>query len=196
MRNIFQAMMILVSLFLEQSVASELEEMVVEKPISYELWSRDEMIRLAGYGEEKLSTVLITGSVLCQACQHHHPQPHPQLRSWPISGAIMVVKCDTPTKSDTTHATTDEYGDFMIDLPSHLHGIVNLEKMCSIKIIRIPKKSMCQSTPIKKHKHLKISSVENGIRTYTAGKIRFQHITSKPLESCVTKVTNTTKQTT
>ncbi|KAK9014808.1 hypothetical protein V6N11_005946 [Hibiscus sabdariffa] len=79
-------MMILVSLFLEQSVASELEEMVIDKPISYELWSRDEMIRLAGYGEEKLSTVLITGSVLCQACQHHHP--HPQLRSWPISGFI------------------------------------------------------------------------------------------------------------
>ncbi|KAK8494825.1 hypothetical protein V6N12_055146 [Hibiscus sabdariffa] len=183
--------MVIVSSFLEQSVASELEEMVVEKPILYELWSRDEMMRLAGYGEEKLSTVLITGSVLCQACQHHHPQ----LRSWPIPGAMVVVKCETPTKSDTRQVTTDEYGDFMIDLPSHLHGVVDLEKMCSVKIIRIPKKSMCQSAPVKKHKYLTISSVGDGIRTYTTGKIMFQHITSKPLESCITKVTNTTKQT-
>ncbi|XP_039060090.1 uncharacterized protein LOC120204069 [Hibiscus syriacus] len=191
MRNILQAMMmIVVSLLLQQS--SLMAELVIRKPILYELSSRDEMLHMAGYGEEKLSTVLVTGSVICEACRLHS-----QLRSWPISGAMVGVKCETPckTKSSTTQATTDEYGDFIIDLPSHLHGIANLEKICSIKIIRIPKKSMCRPALVKKHKHLKLSSVGNSIRTYTAGKIRFQHITSKPLKSCITKPINTTKQT-
>ncbi|KAE8709122.1 hypothetical protein F3Y22_tig00110332pilonHSYRG00942 [Hibiscus syriacus] len=105
------------SLFLEQSSLMATEVIVIRKPISYELSSRDEMVHLAGYGEEKLSSVLVTGSVLCQACHHHH-----QLRSWPISGAMVIVKCETPCKtiSYTTQATTDEYGDYIfeVDVPT------------------------------------------------------------------------------
>ncbi|GMI72253.1 hypothetical protein HRI_000894600 [Hibiscus trionum] len=187
MRNIFRAMttMIVVSLLCQQSSsAAELEEMA----ISYELWSREEMVQLGGYGEDKLSTVLITGSVVCQACHHH--------RSWPIPGAMVAFKCETLSKikSSTIQTTTDEYGDFTIDLPSHLHGTTNLEKMCSVEIIRIPKKSMCQPTLVKKHKRLTLSSIRNEIRTYTVGKIRLQHITSKSLKSCITEATNTAKR--
>ncbi|KAE8689817.1 5'-AMP-activated protein kinase beta-2 subunit [Hibiscus syriacus] len=176
-------MAVILSLFLQQSslmaAAAELEEMV----------------HMAGYGEEKLSTVLVTGSVLCQACHLHHHH-HPQLRSWPISGAMVIVKCETPCKtiSYTTQATTDEYGDYIIDLPSHLHGITNLENICSVKVIRIPRKLKCQPAPVKKHKPLKLSSVQDDIRTYTVGKTRFQHMASKPLKSCIRKATNTAKQ--
>ncbi|KAK8487463.1 hypothetical protein V6N13_032615 [Hibiscus sabdariffa] len=183
MRNILQAMMMMMMVVVSQSslilvaVASG-EEMVIKKPILYELSSREEMVHMAGYGEEKLSTVLVTGSVVCEACQ---------LPSQPISGAVIAVKCKTKS-AGTTHATTDGYGDFIIDLPSYLHGIINLEKMCSIRIMRIPKKSMCRPALVKKHKRLRLSSVGNGIRTYTAGKIKLQHITSKPC------VTNTAKQ--
>ncbi|GMJ14121.1 hypothetical protein HRI_005081300 [Hibiscus trionum] len=187
MRNILQAMMTMMVVS-QMAVASE-------KPILYELSSRDEMVHMAGYGEEKLSTVLVTGSVVCEAC-HLHSRPQPQLRSWPISGATIVVKCETSckTKSGTAQTTTDEYGDFMIDLPSQLHGIVNLEKICSIKIVRIPKKSTCRPKLVKKHKRMRLSLVGNGIRTYTTGKIKFQHIASKPLKSCIAKATDTTKQ--
>lgn len=60
------------------SMATDIEE----DPL-YELNSQEEMVHLAGYGEEKLSTVLVTGSVQCQACLHGHEA---QLTEWPISG--------------------------------------------------------------------------------------------------------------
>ncbi|KAG4143840.1 hypothetical protein ERO13_D06G217400v2 [Gossypium hirsutum] len=191
-------------LFLQQTplmaVAAKLEEdhfIIKNKPTLYDFSSRDEMVHLAGYGEEKLSTVLVTGTVLCEAChQRRRRDPQPQLRSWPISGALVSVKCETPskTKSGTTPATTDEYGDFMIDLPSHLHGVADLQKICTVKVIGIPKESMCRPAFVKKHEHLRLSSVRNGIRTYTAGRIRFQDIMSKPSKSCITRATNTNKQ--
>ncbi|MBA0695156.1 hypothetical protein Goari_005388 [Gossypium aridum] len=82
----------------------------------------------------------------------------------------------------------------MIDLPSHLHGVADLQKICTVKVIGIPKESMCRPAFVKKHEHLRLSSVGNGIRTYTAGRIRFQDIMSKPLKSCLTRATNTNKQ--
>lgn len=42
-------------------------------------WSRAEMVEMAGYGEQKLSSVIITGSLLCDTS-------HPQLRSIAIPG--------------------------------------------------------------------------------------------------------------
>lgn len=42
--------------------------------------SREELVDLAGYGEEKLSTVLITGSVFCP---EHNDGPAPPR---PVSG--------------------------------------------------------------------------------------------------------------
>ncbi|XVF28067.1 hypothetical protein REPUB_Repub14bG0163700 [Reevesia pubescens] len=159
----------------------------VKKPILYEFSSREEMVQMAGYGEEKLSTVLVTGSVLCEACLHGYAHQEPQLRAWPISGALVGVECQTAckSKSGSAQAMTDEYGDFLIDLPSHLHGIPNLQKICVVKVLGIPKNSMCRPALVmKRHNGLRFSSVGNGIRTYTAGRIRFQHITSKPLKAC------------
>lgn len=72
---------------------------------------------------------------------------------------------------------TDEFGDFMVDLPSQLHAIPNLEKVCTVKIHRIPKASLCRPTHVKRHKGLSLSSFGNGIRTYSAGNIRIQHAT-------------------
>jgi hypothetical protein len=44
--------------------------------------SRDEVVEIAGYGEEKLSTVLITGSLHCGT--NHHPH------AWPIPGIYII----------------------------------------------------------------------------------------------------------
>ncbi|MBA0748526.1 hypothetical protein Gogos_005336, partial [Gossypium gossypioides] len=51
----------------------------------------------------------------------------------------------------------------MIDLPSHLHGVADLQKICTVKVIGIPKESMCRPAFVKKHEHLRLSSVGNGI---------------------------------
>lgn len=36
------------------------------------IWSRTEMVEMAGYGEQKLSSVIITGSLLCDTSSPHH----------------------------------------------------------------------------------------------------------------------------
>ncbi|CAN0890799.1 hypothetical protein LINGRAHAP2_LOCUS16627 [Linum grandiflorum] len=154
--------------------------------------SREEMVELAGYGEEKLSTVLVTGSVVCQACSASVDRRDlHQLHEWPVPGAVVAVNCRTRgkkkhRKSTTTPArtVTDEYGDFMIDLPSELHGIADFDNMCCVEVLRMPKDSACRPAYVQKHKALKLSSFGNGIRNYSAGKIQFLHTASKPLQSC------------
>lgn len=53
-----------------------------ETPVS-DLLNRDHWREIAGYGEERLSTVLVTGSVLCESCLHGD---EPQVHAWPIRG--------------------------------------------------------------------------------------------------------------
>lgn len=57
-----------------------------ETPLS-DLLSRDDWRQIAGYGEERLSTVLVTGSVLCEACLHGDEA---QIHAWPIKGTIFA----------------------------------------------------------------------------------------------------------
>ncbi|XP_061339813.1 uncharacterized protein LOC133286415 [Gastrolobium bilobum] len=150
----------------------------------FELLSRDEVVQMAGYGEERLSTVLVTGSVNCEARFHNGDQPH----AWPIPGASVAVNCQSHAsegkgKPMVAQGVTDEFGDFMVDLPSYLHAIPNLEKICAVKVHRIPKGSLCRPAHVKKYKGLELSSFGNGIRTYNAGNIRMQHSTSEPLHA-------------
>lgn len=52
-----------------------------------ELYSREELVKVAGYGEDKISTVQIEGKVVCQACGDGDERSllHP-LPTYPISG--------------------------------------------------------------------------------------------------------------
>lgn len=145
------------------------------------LSSREEVVEIAGYGEEKLSTVLITGSLHCGP-NHHHSH------AWPIPGALVSVNCQSHSterkgKSMVANGVTDEFGDFMVDLPSYLHAIPNLEKICRVKVHKIPKGSLCRpARRVNKQKGLfKLSTIGNGIRTYDAGTIRIQHSASEPV---------------
>ncbi|PON38141.1 Pollen Ole e 1 allergen and extensin family protein [Parasponia andersonii] len=151
-------------------------------------YSLEELAAMAGYGEEKLSTVLVTGSVHCEACLHAS-----QLHAWPVSGAQVAVNCHIngkKGKSSWIKGVTDEYGDFTIDLPSHLHAIPNLDRKCSVRVLRIPKNSLCRPAYVRRHKELRLSSVGNGIRTYDAGMVRFQHLASTTKQGCVRKERN------
>ncbi|WJX96979.1 hypothetical protein P8452_78109 [Trifolium repens] len=149
--------------------------------------SRDEVVEIAGYGEEKLSTVLITGSLHCGT--NHHPH------AWPIPGALVAVNCESHAserkgKSMVAKGVTDEFGDFMVDLPSYLHAIPNLEKICRVKVHRIPKGLLCRpARHVKKYNGLfKLSTIGNGIRTYDAGNIKIQHSPFEPLRAPHAKV--------
>ncbi|KAE8655727.1 hypothetical protein F3Y22_tig00117021pilonHSYRG00286 [Hibiscus syriacus] len=124
--------MVLLSLFLEQSSLMATDDIVIRKPKSHELSSRDELVHMA---------TSFMAHFRFHFCHF--------ISIW----AMVIVKCETPCKtlSYTTQATTDEYGDCIFDLPSHLHGVINLEKVCSVKTIQIPKKSMCRTAPVKKH---------------------------------------------
>lgn len=104
------------------------------------------------------------------------------------AGALVGVNCHSHAmerkgKSVVARGVTDEFGDFMVDLPSYLHAIPNLEKICRVKVHRIPKGSHCRpATRVgKKQMGIKLSSIGNGIRTYDAGNTRIQHSTSEPL---------------
>jgi len=57
-----------------------------ENPLQ-EFSNREELVQLAGYGEEKLSTVLVTGTILCEACLNGGTQLH----AWPVSGCFFHV---------------------------------------------------------------------------------------------------------
>lgn len=152
-----------------------------------ELWSREDMVQVAGYGEEKLSTVLVTGTVLCHTCLDKESQ-NPSL---PISGASVSVTCHASGKkrrSTLAQGITDENGDFIIDLPSELHAVPNLEKTCSVEVHQLPRNSLCQPGFVRKHRGIRLSSVGNGIRTYTARTISFMDPKSKPSPASMKKM--------
>ncbi|KAK6133195.1 hypothetical protein DH2020_033085 [Rehmannia glutinosa] len=124
-----------------------------------EIWSRDELVKWGGYGEEKLSTVVISGKLLC----HVGPDDDDKLsrHPYPISGATVAVLCGTRGRKKRSWAkgSTDSYGEFLIDLPSHLHAIPNLEKICLVKVFHLPKSSPCRQAFTGKHKAIKLTSI-------------------------------------
>lgn len=65
------------------SVSSEVEQ--YDHSLLDSLSSRKDVVEIAGYGEEKLSTVLITGSLHCEPNHHHHPH------AWPIPGIYIHI---------------------------------------------------------------------------------------------------------
>ncbi|KAI7749674.1 hypothetical protein M8C21_033735 [Ambrosia artemisiifolia] len=153
---------------------------VTENPL-VELSSGDDLRRVAGYGDEKLSTVVVSGSILCDVCLDKSSN----LQSHPIPGASMAVSCDTgkkTSKSDWVMGTTDEYGDFLVDLPSHLHAIPNMENRCIVRIIELPKSSPCYQAFTGQHRTITFSSVDNGVRAYTAHEF---HLTPKYSHPCM-----------
>ncbi|KAM0051829.1 hypothetical protein Hdeb2414_s0007g00241091 [Helianthus debilis subsp. tardiflorus] len=153
---------------------------VPENPL-VELSSADDLRRVAGYGDEKLSTVVVSGSILCDVCLDKNSPP----QSHPIPGASMAVSCDTgkkTSKSERVTGTTDEYGDFLIDLPSHLHALPDMENRCIARIIDLPKSSPCYQAFTGQHRKITFSSVGNGIRAYTAHEY---HLTPKYSHPCM-----------
>ncbi|XP_058071324.1 uncharacterized protein LOC131220426 [Magnolia sinica] len=146
---------------------------------------QEEMVRTAGYGEERLSSVLVTGTVLCEACLPGEVES----RALHVPGALVGVACKTGGKRrklNWSQGATDKYGDFIVDLPSRLHAIPRLDSACRVTIVRLPKRSPCRKVHIRKTRAIQLSSVGNGIRTYTTGVIKLRQ-QSKPGHVCIKK---------
>lgn len=83
-------LLVFVCCLITVSMADDHDQVAVQQqyPLHQILSGRKDLVQIAGYGEEKLSTVLITGSVHCQeACSSsddHQLQPH--LHAWPVLG--------------------------------------------------------------------------------------------------------------
>ncbi|XP_078165030.1 uncharacterized protein LOC144559783 [Carex rostrata] len=153
--------------------------------------SRAELSRIAGYGEERLSSVLVIGTLDCGLCM----APESRLLSLHVPGAKVAVACkieDKTRKNNWTYGTTDEYGEFMIDLPSQLHATPNLEESCVVRILQVPSTSHCKIRTLLNSHRIKLSSVGNGIRVYTAGTIQMSS-KSRPSHRC-TKLNNANHQ--
>lgn len=111
------------------------------------------------------------------------------MKSTIFEGASVVVTCKIGRKRGKMNwavGTTDEYGDFIVDLPSHLHANPRLEKACMVRVLRLPKSSACWKVFPGKPKGIRLSSVGNGIRTYTTGTVRIQS-KSKAWRVCLTR---------
>ncbi|KAL6546867.1 hypothetical protein OROMI_022588 [Orobanche minor] len=134
---------------------------------------REDLVKWAGYGEEKLSTVVIHGKLLChgggarEGISNHDPHPN-----YPVSGATVAVFCGSSARSKKLWAesSTDSSGNFIIDLPSHLHAIPNLEKLCHVKVVHLPK-LISRCCPPRRDSTIELTSVGEGIRRYTTNNI-------------------------
>lgn len=93
-----------------------------------------------------------------------------------VEGARIGVGCRTneesTRKTNWTCGTTDEFGEFMVDLPSHLHAAPWLEESCMVRVLLMPKECLCRSNPGMVFRDLKLSSGGNNIRVYSAGTLR------------------------
>ncbi|XP_072973293.1 uncharacterized protein [Typha angustifolia] len=166
------ATVLLLFLFLLCSANSAIDEMPMQ------LLSRSELVRVAGYGEERLSSVLVTGTVVCHACVI--PVSH-------VSAAKVAVGCKMEGKRriDWVQGVTDDYGEFIVDLPSHLHAIPRMDKDCMVRILRLPMNSPCRLIASRvRPQAIHLSSIGNGIRVYTAGVVSLNHNSEHHLRGC------------
>ncbi|VFQ97810.1 unnamed protein product [Cuscuta campestris] len=176
--------------FATMIVLAILEIPAAANPLLFEHSSgREELAAIGGYGEEKLSTVIIYGTVLCHPCgggRHPHLL---RLKPHPVSGAWVVVSCKTDEKEKKLlgrrrwggieeEKKTDENGEFLIDLPSHLHAIPDMEKACTVSVVRLPNDSACNNHPTTftntrpaAAAAIKLTSNKEGTRSYTTHNI-------------------------
>lgn len=104
-------------------------------------------------------------------------------------GAKVAVLCETECPNDqaanSALATTDEFGNFTIDLPSQLHATANLERACTVKVLQLPADSSCRLRHQPSTTYgLMLASQEDGVRAYTTGVIRLQN-NDTPHGKCV-----------
>ncbi|KAL5231275.1 hypothetical protein ABZP36_030051 [Zizania latifolia] len=165
------APLLLLFLMLAAAVAADAASMEL-------YFSPAELARIAGYGEEPVSTVVVSGQVACEL----RLDPGSDPLTFDLPGAVVSVACETEgpntkTKANAAFATTDESGNFTMDLPSRLHATPSLENACSVEVLQLPPGSPCRRRSLPSSSHglrplPSSSSSGDGVRAYTTGVIR------------------------
>lgn len=129
---------------------------------------RAESIGFAGYGEEKLSNVVVVGNIFCDTCLKHQESSHV------IAGALVALDCSINRM--TAAATvivgeSDEYGDFSVEVPSLFHPEERMDR-CSVRLLNSPEES-CKTPSRTAPSRLSLIENSNGIRTYSAGSFSY-----------------------
>uniref|UniRef100_A0A0A8Z1Y6 Uncharacterized protein n=1 Tax=Arundo donax TaxID=35708 RepID=A0A0A8Z1Y6_ARUDO len=185
LRRRADAVLLPVLLFVAASAAATVakEEVLPVEPMEL-YFSPAELARIAGYGEEPVSLVSVSGQVACELCL----RPGSDLLAFELPGAKVAVTCQTEGRNQVANsafAMTDEFGNFTIDLPSQLHATPNLEKSCTVKVLQLPIDSSCRLGHRPSSTYgLRPSTGEDGVRTYTTGVIQLQH-SNTPSDTCV-----------
>ncbi|CAD6205947.1 unnamed protein product [Miscanthus lutarioriparius] len=178
------AVLILPAILLLAAAAAAAAEEALPMPMEV-YFTPAELARIAGYGEEPVSSVSVSGQLTFELCL----RPGSHLLTLEMPGAKVAVTCESesPTPSNQldslAFATTDEYGNFTIDLPPQLHATPDLEKACTVRVLQLPADS-CRLRHRSDTYGLRLSSVEDGVRAYTAGVIRLQ-VSDAPSDHCV-----------
>ncbi|GLJ45003.1 hypothetical protein SUGI_0947300 [Cryptomeria japonica] len=134
--------------------------------IQYWKKSAAESIGFAAYGEEKLSNVVVVGNVLCEACSG--------TSSYFIPSATVGLECRVDINQKTRSpssllveiAQSDEYGDFLLEVPSAFH-LEERIRDCSITLVSNPEGSCNVPSTRKPCNLVLLSSYPNGLRIYT-----------------------------
>ncbi|XP_015699053.2 uncharacterized protein LOC102720850 [Oryza brachyantha] len=167
-----QQQLVLLLLLVAAVVATE-----AAMPISMEhYFSPGELARIAGYGEEPVSTVVVSGQVACEFCV----RPGSDLLTFELPGAKIAVACQTEgpiRRANSAFGATDELGNFTIHLPSRLHATPRLENACVVRVLRLPPDSACglRHRAAASYRLRQSPATADGVRAYTAGVIRLQH---------------------
>jgi hypothetical protein len=132
---------------------------------------RAESIEFAGYGEEKLSKVVVVGNVFCDTCLKHQ---FSRESSHVITGALVALECriNRKTTASVTVGESDEYGDFSVEVPSLFHPEERMNR-CSVRLLKSSEGS-CNTPSTTVASKLTFISNSNGVRTYTAGSLSYR----------------------
>ncbi|KAL5715608.1 hypothetical protein ACHQM5_017406 [Ranunculus cassubicifolius] len=139
---------------------------------------------LASLVKGQEASMAIKGKVVCKACFDVERGLH----TLQASGAMVAISCRHGKRMMNIQNRTNEFGEFIIELPSQLHGIHHLEKACVVDVVELHQNSPCR-LPIRRLKKIKLLSNRNNVRTYTTGKIRLQH-KSNQAPKCLKKQTD------
>lgn len=136
---------------------------------------RAEFTEFGGYGEKKLSNVVVVGNIFCDTCLKHQLSKE---SSHVIAGALVALKCsiNRKTTASVDVRETNEYGDFSVEVPSLFHPEGRMNR-CSVRLLNSSEDS-CNTPSTTAPSKLAFRSNSNGVLTYTAGSISYrpQHI--------------------
>ncbi|KAH9329406.1 hypothetical protein KI387_001514, partial [Taxus chinensis] len=113
-----------------------------------------ESVEFAGYGEERVSNVVVEGNVACEACNSIN------------RGGVVGLECRINIDDElqlVQVAESDEYGDFRMEVPSGFHTEERVNT-CSVRVLS----SSCMASTHNSSKLVLMATDRDGVRIYTS----------------------------